>query len=409
MTDIRRIACYGFLGSGNLGNDASLETVLAWFQERHPQIELRCITLAPEVVQARYGIPAVPLAYQAFAGRTGGGRIAPTLGKLLGRLVDVPRSLLLAGQVDAVVVPGMGVLEEQLGVRPWGLPAWMVMMAAACRIRRTRFVLLSVGAEPVLNPVTRKLFVWTVRLADHVSYRDEWSFRAMRDAGARNPDAIAPDVAFAHPATATATVQPGLVVVGVMAYYGRLDDPVRGADLRREYLASLTKALVQLVDQGDRVLLVGGDRVDVEVAQEVRAAVLASRPDRGQDTVVVRDVQRFDELVDLMARAEVVVASRFHNLICALKVGRPVVSIGYAQKNARLMADFGLADYCQDIEDLDADLLLEQLRRAREHRHSLATMIAERASRYQSWVQSLMDQVAAQTLRSAVVESRAGE
>ena len=65
---VRRLAFYGFLGSGNLGNDASLETVLAWFLEHHPQLELSCITLAPEVVRQRYGLPAVPLAVTGPAG-----------------------------------------------------------------------------------------------------------------------------------------------------------------------------------------------------------------------------------------------------------------------------------------------------------------------------------------------------
>jgi polysaccharide pyruvyl transferase WcaK-like protein len=404
MTETRRIAFYGFLGSGNLGNDASLEAVLAWFQERYPQLRLSCITLAPEVIQDRYGLPAVPLAY---GGRTAGSSIGSTLLKVFGRLVDVPRSLRLAGQADAVVVPGMGVLEEQLGVRPWGLPAWMFLMAAACRIRRTPFVLLSVGAEPVRNPFTRKLFGWTVRLAADVSYRDDWSFQAMRNAGRRDPEPIAPDVAFAHPATAAAIAQPGLVAVGVMAYYGRLDDPVRGANLRQDYIATLTKALVQLVDQGDRLLLLGGDRVDFDVAQEVKAAVLAARANQPAGTVVVRDVQRFDELVGLLAGAEVVVASRFHNLICALKVGRPVVSVGYAPKNARLMAELGLADYCQEIEHLDADRLLEQLRQARAQRHALAAAINEKTYGYQAAVRSLLDRTATETLHLSGAESRA--
>ena len=41
-------------------------------------------------------------------------------------------------------------------------------------------------------------------------------------------------------------------------------------------------------------------------------------------------------------RAEVVIASRFHNLICALRLARPTVSVGYAAKNRHLMEALGL-------------------------------------------------------------------
>ena len=44
-------------------------------------------------------------------------------------------------------------------------------------------------------------------------------------------------------------------------------------------------------------------------------------------------------------RAEVVIASRFHNLICALRLARPTVSVGYASKNRHLMQALGLDEY----------------------------------------------------------------
>ena len=60
---VRRVALYGYLGSGNIGNDASLETVLAWLKSDHPEVEVQCITIAPDEVTARYGLPSVPLSW----------------------------------------------------------------------------------------------------------------------------------------------------------------------------------------------------------------------------------------------------------------------------------------------------------------------------------------------------------
>ena len=349
---VRRVALFGYLGSGNIGNDATLETVLDWLRSTQPDVELRCITIAPDEISARYGVPSVPLAWRWS--RQGSNPVTVKARKLLGRLLDIPRSYGLVGSVDAVIVPGMGVLEATLGVHPWGMPLWLFVAAAACRLRKRRFVLLDVGAEWAENPVTRWLNVATVRLATHVSYRDHESAKAMARAGAREPEAIAPDLVFSHPAPTQATPELGRFVVGVMAFYGRGDDPVRGAEVRRRYVTTMAEALKQVLNIGDQVVLVSGDRVDVEVACQLRTAILQARPDLSDDAVVVREFTTFTELTEEMMRAEIVIPSRFHNLICALRLARPTVSLGYAQKNHHLMEALGLDEYCQEMEHVDA-------------------------------------------------------
>lgn len=393
---VSRVTLYGYLGSGNIGNDASLETVLAWLRAIDPTIELRCVTICPEVTEARYGVPSVRLSAHRPLPGTRTVRAVP--GKLLGRLADVPRSWRLAGSADAIIVPGMGVLEDTLGIRPWGMPLWLFLLAAACRARGRRFLLLDVGADPSVHPVTRRLYAATVGLARHVSYRDEWSAEAMGACGAREPDAIAPDLAFAHPHSPSLPVEPGRVVIGVMAYYGSHDDPVRGAQTRQRYVATMATVVRALLDQGDRVVLLGGDRVDLDVAQELRTAVGARDQTSPPGVVEVREAETFDEVGDEMAQAEVVVASRFHNLICALRTGRPVVSLGYATKNRRLMNAIGLSDYCQEIDAVDADLLLTQLRSARADATALSARIRQTTDLYAIEVQQLLDVVAARDL-----------
>ena len=171
---------------------------LAWLKSTHPDVEVRCITIAPGEVTARYGVPSVPLSWRS-SGRERH-RVTEAFRKVLGRLIDVPRSYTLAGSVDAVIVPGMGVLEETLGASPGACRSGSFLCGSVLAARNRRFVLLDVGAEWASNPLTRRLNVAAVRLATHVSYRDRSSAAAMARAGARDPKAIAPDLAFAHPA-----------------------------------------------------------------------------------------------------------------------------------------------------------------------------------------------------------------
>ena len=393
---VRRVAFYGYLGSGNIGNDATLESVVGWLNSNHPQVEVSCISIAPAGVSARYGIPSMPMTWHSPNESDKG--VARTFRRLLGRFLDIGRSYALAGSVDAVIVPGMGVLEESLRVRPWGLPFGLFLMAAACRLRGRPFVLLDVGAERAANPITRRLYVASVRLAAHVSYRDHWSAAEMARAGAREPEAVAPDLAFAHPASMLANPEPGRIVVGVMAYYGRGDDPRRGLDIRRKYVSTLAEALAQLVKAGDQVVLVPGDRVDVDVAGDVRAAILSTDPALPDDAVSIRDFDDFTELTEEMAHAEVVIASRFHNLICALRLARPTVSVGYAIKNRNLMKALGVDGFCQDIMQLDSNQLLGQVRAARENSDALTALIRQGTVEWAEEVERLLERVATETL-----------
>jgi polysaccharide pyruvyl transferase WcaK-like protein len=292
----------------------------------------------------------------------------------------------------------MGVLEDGLSSRPWNMPLWLFLMAAACRLRRRPFVLLNVGANRARNPLVRWLYVATAALATHLSYRDVESAEEMRQSGSRAEAVVAPDVAFVHPAPTAADPEPGRVVMGVMAYYGHADDPVKGADVRRGYVATIAETVARLVDSGCRVVLVGGDRVDVDVAREVRTAVRTRRPDLADDAVTLRECTRFDELTEQMSRAEVVVASRFHNLVCALRLGRPPVSVGYAGKNHHLMQAMGLEDYISIIDDVDAGRLVQQVQAARQAQAELTDRIRSVTADYPDRVAAVLDRVAVDAL-----------
>jgi len=389
---VRSIALYGFLGSGNIGNDASLETVLSWLRAEHADVAVSCITLTPGTVEARYGVPALPFTVPP---EPGGRRLRTAAAKLAGRLSDIRRIIAAARSADATVVPGMGVLEETLGVRPWGFPTWLLLQSAACRLQRRPFVLVAVGAEPVMNPVTRWMFTATVRLATHVSYRDGFSAQSMRDAGAPPPYVVSADLAFAHPASRHADPEPGRIVVGVISYHGRHGDESRGASTHRAYVRSMAEVIVRLVAQGDQVVLVGGDEVDNDAAREILAEACRMRQGLREDAAVIRNVTTFAELSSEMARAEAVVASRFHNLISALRLARPTISLGYAEKNAELMRSVGLDDYCQHIDDLDADQLMSQLRAVRSHHLALTKRVSDTCDDYADEVRGLFSSLAA--------------
>ena len=54
------------------------------------------------------------------------------------------------------------------------------------------------------------------------------------------------------------------------------------------------------------------------------------------------------------------VACRYHNVLYALKMARPTISLGYAAKHDALMAEMGMSEFSQPVRSLDVARLIEQ-------------------------------------------------
>jgi polysaccharide pyruvyl transferase WcaK-like protein len=108
-----------------------------------------------------------------------------------------------------------------------------------------------------------------------------------------------------------------------------------------------------------------------------------TRPDLNDTAVVVRPVTSFAELTAVMQQVSAVVVTRFHNVICALRLGKPTIALGYGSKSAAVMADAGLSEFNLSANPLDAEQLIhrfEELRgRAAELRPTIQASSAVKA------------------------------
>jgi len=74
-------------------------------------------------------------------------------------------------------------------------------------------------------------------------------------------------------------------------------------------------------------------------------------------------VSSVEQLLAHLATTDMVVGTRFHNVLLALLLKKPVVSIAYDPKIDALMAEAGLAAYCRPIDDADLQKLIEKFSR----------------------------------------------
>ncbi|WP_405571353.1 polysaccharide pyruvyl transferase family protein [Streptomyces phaeochromogenes] len=368
-----RVGVFGLLGSGNLGNDGSLEAVLGYLRAEHPGAVVDALCGGPEVVTARYGIPATRLHWYRGEYRTAS-RAGAIVGKGLGKLVDAVRTAAWVRRHDVVIVPGMGVLEATLPLRPWGFPYSLFLLCASGRLFGTRVALVGVGAAPIGNRPTRALVRWSARLAGYRSYRDALSRDAMRAMGVDTArDKVYPDLAFALPTppASAPSGSPGPVCVGVMDFHGGNDDRARAEEIHRRYLDGTTRFVRALVEDGRPVRLLTGDECDRPVVAAILDAV-------DSPLVTAAEAASLADLMKETAAADTVVATRYHNLVCALKVGTPTLALSYAAKSDALMDRMGLAAYRHPAREVDAGQLLEQFRALEKRSAELRRTLTER-------------------------------
>ncbi|MQA03024.1 MAG: hypothetical protein GEV07_09970 [Streptosporangiales bacterium] len=369
----RRVGFFGLLGSGNTGNDASLAALLTALRTRYPDAELSCMCAGPSEIATRYGLPTTPMHwYSADDTRS---RTA-VVRKAFGKLADAFRTAAWVRRHDVVMVPGMGVLEATLPLRPWGVPYALVLLGLAGRCFGTKVAYVCVGAAYTTQPVTRYLIAMAARLAHYRSYRDALSKAAMTRMGVDTTgDHVYADLAFALPAPEPTGGRGRTVGVGVMAYHGTTLDRRQADTIHDTYRTTLRGFVAWLAEHGYAVRLFIGDAVD----EHVTRAIVDQLPAHGDVTVV--PTTTYDDLLRAMADVDYVVASRYHNLLAALLLGRPTVSISYAEKNDALLADAGLADFCHPLRSLHLSRLVTSFDRLAAERDDLVADIREANAR----------------------------
>ena len=117
---------------------------------------------------------------------------------------------------------------------------------------------------------------------------------------------------------------------------------------------------------------------EIAVSRRVHAEVPRSRgirsdgvlaPPKAQQ-LITEPISSLHDVMQQISDTDIVVATRFHNVVCALKLARPTISIGYEAKNDAVMTDLGVGEFCQSVENLDLDLLemhLAELLKNKEH------------------------------------------
>lgn len=353
---MRRVGLIGRFGSGNIGNDATLEGLLAHLRTGSAPVALDCLCTDPDAVTATYNMPATqmhalsdsrPVIGRLRRVRTAARIVAAGLG-------DAARAARWVRRHDTVVVVGTGCFETTVLKRAWEGPWVLACIGVAARIFRVPLLLVAVGVSPVDDRPTRALLLTAVRAATWVAPRDAYSCDALTAMGiATFPEAVVPDLAYLNPVLSTVTrcATKPVVAVGAIDWCGSETDPVRVQGLREHYVTTMSQFVALLARRGYTVHLYIGDTGDGGVAEEIARRVPGTH---------YRAVTSAGEVVAQLAHVDIVVASRYHNVLLALAMGLPTMSVGYGGKHDDLMRAHGVGEYSLSLRDVTPEQLTER-------------------------------------------------
>jgi polysaccharide pyruvyl transferase WcaK-like protein len=411
----QRIALFGRFGTGNLGNEATLQAMVSNLRKYLPNAEINCICSGPEKTRSEYKISTAPISArfpiwkwpsesrkdeepaEVSNGSTSGTamescpwfrRFARLRAPL--RIATYPflegyrwlSGIAALKESNLLVMTGTGMLGD------YALHYEIFRWAVIAKLRGCKLLFVSVGAGPIRRPLSRCFLKFALALADYRSYRDADSKDHLEAIGVDvKNDAVYPDLAFSLPRAALpADHNPGrhgvVIGLGVMNYYGS-DGSGTNETIYRDYIGRLASCVVRLLEHGYRVRILIGDVVyDEGVRLDLRRS-LGERGVKYEDGRIIDEpASSVDELILQLSSVDVVVSSRFHNLVLALMLKKPAFAISYHEKFQPLMDGVGLGRFCQHIERIDVDELIEKIVSLHENALDIRLRTAQETESY---------------------------
>jgi len=381
----KKIGIMGPFGGGNLGDAAIQQAMIENIRKHVPRADIYGFSLIPHDTEKRHGIPSFPIgrlgdstegngqagrdgAYQRVVQSLRASR-APLAQSLARWLVRAPMEWGLVGDAygnlkgfDLFIVSGGGQLDDYWG-GPFSHPYTLLKFAVLARMHGAKVMFVSVGAGPIDSPLSARFIRWALSLASYRSYRDEPSKQLIAGIGFENDaDPIYPDLAHSLPIEAylkrkaepTARRRVG---VGPMAYFDPRVWPQRDQTIYMGYLAKLADIICWLLEERNRdvLLFTGEAEHDRLVIDDLWGLLAARGVAKNDERIIEPPIATVDDLMTQLATTEQVVASRFHGVLLAQLLDKPVLALSYHSKIDTLMTNMGAGEYCLPIDSFAVD------------------------------------------------------
>jgi polysaccharide pyruvyl transferase WcaK-like protein len=411
-----RIVLLHHTGGGNLGDQASVDAVICNIRRRWPGSVIGLLSMNPGETEGIHGVPSYPLrTYTWEVGYASASRNANSARKchLMGwlRTTRIPvirlpraicrevafliRALRTVGHFDLLIISGGGQLTGKSG--PWGFPYSIMTWVFLAKSIGRQCILLNVGAGPLTDPLTKFFVTRTLYAADYVSFRDKPSQVLARNVGFAGESQVFPDNVYGlevctHGVGGLHEPAEPLVGISPLAYPNRY--VFSTAEQRAMYddvIAKFAALALLLARRSYSIALFGTDiGEDPAVIEDLRTVL------RDRHKIVTppyEPVKMVDELLRKMSTMEYVVTCRFHGIVFAHLLNKPVLAISPHPKVADHMSALGLSKYCVDIRTFDPNLLADTFEALVRERDNIKDSMAASLVKYKSLLKGQLDEL----------------
>ncbi len=367
-----------------------LQAILYHLRCFEPQAEITCICTGPEATAATHQIEAIPITEAFVRSRSPSGPLARVARrvfiKIPNELYACVKGVITLSRTHMLIIPGTGLLTDAFGLRGWG-PYNSFKWSLIAKMCGCKLFFVSVGAGPIYSRLGRVFVKSALSLADVRSYRDNSTKQYLKSIGFRaDNDPVYPDLVFSlsDPAiTQQPAKQNGRCVVGLglMTYAQKYSNANPSIEIQKDYLENMAQFIRWLLAGENDVRLLIGELGDASTKQEIRG-LLDKFPKCDDRRIIDEPIFSVESLLSQIAATDIVVATRFHNVILSLLCNKPVIAISFHHKCESLMQSMGLSDYCLDINTLKSDLLIEIFRDLQKNADKLKPLIREKVEAF---------------------------
>lgn len=381
----RRVLIVNTHSTLNSGDTAIVLGQIALLRAQDPGVEITLTSRTPRLDRNFYrrsGVRVIPPLFHTPAGFAGKnrGRLAALLSLLLPW--NALRYLFCARRADLVAAAGGGYFYTTSSSRPgltWRQNEWHLRLALRLG-KPLLFFPQSFGPFADPGSAARLLAVLAHPGTRGILVRETISRDLLQELAAKSglslPTILCPDMAFSHCPQAAADPLPDHLPRPRLALALR-DWAFPGADAqeraraREEYLLTMVEVCRRFrVRHGGSIVLYSQVRGpaaaedDRRLTAEILGRLAAELPATVLYHHTLPESAHPDEIVALLARCDLLLASRLHAVILSVLAGTPALALGYLPKSRGVMRELGLEDACLEITAArvdDVERRLEEL------------------------------------------------
>jgi polysaccharide pyruvyl transferase WcaK-like protein len=420
------------MGFGNLGDDATQVAVMQNIRKRWPHVELVLFSMNPADSRTRHGLPSYPiraefrnLAWKGYISnpvpdselkntglksflkknrllftalrRLKAVTIRPVRTfldelRFLGSSFNIVRSL------DLLIISGGGQLLDAWG-GAWRFPYTIFKWTALAKLAGNKCYFLNVGAGPLARPLGRWFVCNALRLADYVSFRDGDSKVLIQKSGFKGRSEALADCVYAldsSESVVSSSVERGAPVVGLspMAYCDPRSYWHKDQAVYDDLVNKFSTFGRWLIGNQFRLRLFSTDiHFDMRTIKEVTALLTINNGHSVGHWIEENHVKDLDQLLSTMRSVDYIVTCRFHGVVLAHLLNKPILALSHHPKVSTLMRDLGMERYCLDITKCDARMLEDAFRSLVADGEGIKIRLADKVQRYRGALINQFDQL----------------